>query len=105
MEISHRSMAAVWLSGFEETPDDSGELCLVEVFGKDVEPGRSAEVGMGVKKLRDPRLVHDFAAPRAPVDVAGWHEYAVRWDDAQAVFSLDGDTCAPAATRRPIRCR
>lgn len=90
MEISRRSMAAVWLSGFEETPEDSGELCLVEVFGKDVEPGRSAEVGMGVKKVGDPRLTHDFAAPRLPIDVADWHEYAVRWDEVEAVFSVDG---------------
>jgi hypothetical protein len=91
MEISHRSMAAVWLSGFEETPEDGGEICLVEVFGKDVEPGRSAEIGMGIKKLGDPRLVHDFAAPRLAIDVAEWHEYAVRWDDASAVFSVDGE--------------
>jgi hypothetical protein len=90
MEISHRSMAAVWLSGFEETAEQSGELCLVEVFGKDVEPG-SAEIGMGVKKLHDPDLVHDFAAPRVPVDVGDWHEYAVRWDDQQAVFTVDGE--------------
>src|SRR5690242_17401434 len=39
MEISHRSMAAAWLSGFEETPEQSGELCLVEVFGSALEPG------------------------------------------------------------------
>lgn len=90
MELSHRSMAAVWLSGFGETPDQSGELCLVEVFGKDLEPGRSAEVGMGVKQLGDPRLVQDFAAPRVPIDVSEWHEYAVRWDDDSAVFSVDG---------------
>jgi hypothetical protein len=101
MELSHRSMAAVWLSGFEETPEDSGELCLVEVFGKDVEPDRSAEVGMGVKKLGDPRLEHDFAAPRLSIDVAEWHEYAVRWDDDAAVFSVDGQpvrTCSRPPT-------
>jgi hypothetical protein len=91
MEISHRSMAAVWLSGFEETPEQSGELCLVEVFGKDLEPGRSAEVGMGIKKLRDARLVHDFAAPRVSIDVSDWHEYAVRWDDDEASFTVDGE--------------
>jgi hypothetical protein len=90
MEISSRSMAALWLSGFEDRPEDSGELCLLEVFGKDVEPGRSAEVGMGIKKLGDPRLVHDFAAPRLPIDVTEWHEYAVRWDEDQAVFTDDG---------------
>jgi hypothetical protein len=90
MELSRRSMAAVWLSGFEEEPEDSGELCLVEVFGKDVVPGRSAEVGMGIKKLRDPRLDHDFAAPQVPVDVTDLHEYAVRWDPAGAEFRIDG---------------
>lgn len=97
MEISPRSMAAVWLSGFEETPEQSGEICLVEVFGKDLEPGRSAEVGMGLKKFRDPHLVHDFAAPRLPIDVVEWHEYAVRWDADEAVFTVDGEhvrTCA-----------
>jgi len=91
MEISHRSMAAVWLSGFEERPEDSGELCVVEVFGRDVEPGRSAEVGMGIKHLRDPRLVEDFDAPRVSIDVADWHEYAVHWDGDAAEFTVDGE--------------
>jgi hypothetical protein len=101
MEISHRSMAAVWLSGFEETPEESGEICLVEVFGKDVEPGRSAEIGMGLKKFRDPALTHDFAAPRVSLDVADWHEYAVDWDEHEAVFTVDGRqvrTCAGPPT-------
>lgn len=97
MEVSPRSMAAVWLSGFEETPEQSGEICLVEVFGKDLEPGRSAEVGMGLKKLRDPDLVHDFAAPRVAVDVADWHDYAVRWDAHEAEFSVDGTTVRTCA--------
>ncbi len=97
MEISHRSMAAVWLSGFEESPEESGELCLVEVFGKDLEPGRSAEVGIGTKQLGDPRLLHDFVAPRLPIDVAEWHEYAVSWDDDAATFTVDG---APVHTCR-----
>jgi len=91
MELSDRSMAAVWLSGFEEAPEDSGELCLVEVFGKDRVPRRSAQVGMGVKRLNDPRLAHDFEAPRLPIDVGQWHEYAVRWDEQVAEFSVDGE--------------
>jgi hypothetical protein len=92
MELSHRSMAAVWLSGFEETPEQSGEVCLVEVFGKDVVPGESAEVGMGVKKFRDPAVSADFAAPRVAVDVTEWHTYAVRWAADGAQLSVDGRT-------------
>jgi Glycosyl hydrolases family 16 len=90
MQVGPRSMAAVWLSGFEETPEQSGEICLVEVFGKDVAPGASAEVGMGLKKFRDPDLDQDFAAPRLAIDVADWHEYDVTWDRVSADFSVDG---------------
>ena len=96
MEISHRSMAAVWLSGWEEDPDDAGELCLVEVFGDAVGDG-SAEVGMGVKALHDPRLRPDFAAPALPIDVAEHHDYAVEWDAAEARFSVDGRVVRTAA--------
>jgi hypothetical protein len=37
-------MAAMWLSGFEEDPDDAGELCVVEVFGSSVKPDGTAEI-------------------------------------------------------------
>jgi len=90
MSLSPRSMASLWMVGFEDRPDRCGEICVVEVFGKDLEPGRSAEVGMGFKAFRDPDLAQDFAAPRQPVDVADWHSYAVDWDVDEAVFTLDG---------------
>jgi hypothetical protein len=91
MDLSHRSMAAMWLAGFEEEPDDAGELCVVEVFGRSADDGRSAEIGVGVKQIHDPRLVHDFVAPRLPIDVSDDHDYAVEWDAAGATFSVDGE--------------
>ncbi len=91
MTISPRSMGALWLCGFEDEPERCGEICVVEVFGKDVVPGESAEVGIGLKQIRDPHLTHDFAAPRLPIDVAAFHDYSVRWDDSVAVFSVDGE--------------
>lgn len=95
MEISPRSMAAVWLSGFEDDPDQlqCGEICVVEVFGRSVgsgPDGPSAEVGVGIKPFRDPALADDFAAPRIALDVRETHAYAVEWDAAEAVFTLDG---------------
>jgi Glycosyl hydrolases family 16 len=89
MRLSVRSMAAMWLAGFEEDPTDSGELCVVEVFGRSVRD-RSAKVGVGVKRKQDPRLVDDFVAPRLTIDVGDFHEYAVRWGRDQAEFSVDG---------------
>lgn len=93
MVLSPRSMAALWLSGFEddEAQQECGELCVVEIFGRTVEQD-SAEVGMGIKAFRDPRLREDFAAPRLPLDATRFHEYAVEWDATEAVYSVDGTT-------------
>ena len=79
----------MWLAGFEEYPEEGGELCVVEVFGRSIEGG-SAEIGVGAKQVHDPRLTHDFVAPRLAIDVTEHHTYAVEWDDARAVFSVDG---------------
>jgi hypothetical protein len=91
MTLSQRSMAALWLCGFEDEPDHCGEICVTEVFGKDVVAGSSAEVGVGLKQIRDPDLAQDFAAPRLPIDVAEFHTYAVDWDLQEAVFTVDGE--------------
>lgn len=91
MELSPRSMAALWMSGFEDDDEQlrCGELCVVEVFGRSVREG-SAEVGVGIKAFRDPDLAQDFDAPRLPVDVAAPHTYAVDWDAEVAVLTVDG---------------
>jgi len=105
MRISPRSMAAMWLCGFEEEPEHCGEICVVEVFGKDLVPGESAEVGVGLKQIRDPDLAEDFAAPRLPIDVAEFHTYAVDWGSEEAVFSVDGEEVrrCPAPPTYPLQ--
>lgn len=94
MELTARSMAALWMSGLEDDAarERCGELCVFEIFGKDLGPVSepSAAVGVGVKAFRDPALVQDFAAPRLPIDVVERHMYAVDWDSDEAVFSVDG---------------
>ena len=89
MQLSPRSMAAMWLSGFEEHPDDSGEIRVFEVFGRSLEGDHSAEVGVGVRKLHDPRLVDDLVTPRVEVDVSKFHTYAVAWNVQSANFFVD----------------
>ena len=90
MTLSPRSMAAMWLSGFEERADDGGELCVVEIFGRSVE-GASAAVGVGVKALYDPRLTDDFVDPRLPIDITDLHTYAVEWGDGTSSFFVDDE--------------
>lgn len=90
MALSPRSMAALWLVGWEAVPEESAEICVVEIFGRSIGDD-GCEVGMGLHSFRDPHVPEDFAAPRLAIDPAAMHTYAVRWDAAEAVFSVDGD--------------
>jgi hypothetical protein len=96
--ISARSMFAFYLSGIEDQPDHSGEICVAEIFGSDVQPD-VAHVGIGVKKLRDPVLAQEFSADPLPIDVSEFHTYAVDWRPGALAFSVDGEVvrrCAQA---------
>ena len=65
MELSPRSMAAVWMVGLEDQPERCGEICIFEVFGDAPDgDGPTAAVGMGVHPFRDPALTDEFDAPR-----------------------------------------
>lgn len=87
--LSPRSMASLWLVGFEDEPERSGELCVMEVFGRDVEEDE-ALVGMGFHAFRDPRLAEDFERIRLPIDVTEPHAYEAHWDGGEATFRVDG---------------
>jgi len=79
MELSPRSMAAVWMAGLEDEPARCAEICIFEVFGDalTIAGGRaSAAVGMGVHPFRDPAITDEFAAERVAIDVSEHHVYA-----------------------------
>jgi hypothetical protein len=92
MQLSPRSMAAVWMVGREEQPSQSAEICLVEVFGDALEDGAapSAAVGMGVHPFRDPAIVDEFEVPRLELDVGDLHVYAADWRPGRVDFLVDG---------------
>jgi hypothetical protein len=89
--VTRRSMVAWWMSGLDDAPDHCGELCVTEMFGDAVVPGESAAVGVGIKAFRDPALTEDFAAVRLPIDIGGFHTYAVDWTPSKADFFVDGE--------------
>jgi hypothetical protein len=88
--ITPRSMVAGWLSGIEDTPQHSGEICVFEVFGDAVRPD-GCDVGLGLHKFRDPGLTEDFSALPLPIDIAQFHTYAVDWVPGGLTFSVDGE--------------
>ena len=85
-----RAMAALWLIGYEDEPERSAEICVCELFGRDVEPDRAC-VGVGLHPFGDPRIVDDFERVTVPIDAREPHEYAVEWTPGRAVFLVDGE--------------
>jgi hypothetical protein len=82
-------MLAVWLVGFEETaPEQSGEVCIAELYGHALGSGGST-VRMGIKAHHDPRLRQDMADVALDIDATDWHTYAAAWTAQQTRFYVD----------------
>jgi hypothetical protein len=102
--LTERSMFSAWMVGLEDEPDRCGEICIVEVFGDTLTTGPAGEpvagLGCGVKKIRDPRLVQEFAADPYPIDVGVDHRYAVSWRPGRVEFLVD-DVTVKAVEQAP----
>jgi hypothetical protein len=73
-----RLMVALWMIGIGDAPDRSGEICVAEIFGRNVGTEHAA-VGMGVHPFGDPALTDDFQEVELPIDVRDWHTYSADW--------------------------
>ena len=85
-----RCMAALWMIGYEDEPERSAEICVCEIFGRDV-GAESAKVGMGVHPFGDPRITDEFAAETVPIDAREFHVYAVEWTPGGVEFYVNGE--------------
>jgi Glycosyl hydrolases family 16 len=84
-----RSMVALWMIGYEGDLR-SGEICVCEIFGRDVAPDQAA-VGVGVHPFDDPLLDDDFAQLPVPIDARDFHTYAADWRPGRVEFFVDGE--------------
>jgi RimJ/RimL family protein N-acetyltransferase len=97
--IRHQNaMVAFWPIGFEETPDDCGEICIAEIFGSELDD-EGGWVGVGVKQQTDPRLRTDFDKVRVQGDLTAPHDYAVEWTPERLRFFVDGRWVKTVAQR------
>lgn len=87
--VTPRSMVAFWLSGIEDEPQRSGEICVAEIFGDAIHDG-VVQVGMGLHRFRDPALVEEFETEPLHFDAADFHRYAVDWTPGGLTFLVDG---------------
>lgn len=84
------NLAALWLIGFEDHPEQSGEITLFEAFGHDATPGNT-RVGRGIKKIHDPQLVDEIDQSPLPISLTDWHVYAMNWTPSGIDFFVDGE--------------
>lgn len=81
-------LVALWLIGFESDPRDSVEICVMEIFGRDIHEN-GAILGVGIKKHHDPRVEEDFSKVAVQSDVCDWHTYSVEWTSESVAFYFD----------------
>jgi hypothetical protein len=74
--------------GYEDEPERSAEICVCEIFGRDVGPD-SAAVGMGVHPFGDPGIVDEFSVETVAIDAREFHVYAADWTPESVSFSID----------------
>ena len=86
--VEPRLMAALWMIGVGDPPEQSGELLVAEIFGRDAGP-TSARVGMGVHPFGDSTIVDDFEAVEIPIDVREAHTYSAAWTEARVGWYVD----------------
>lgn len=83
------ALVAFWPVGVEDRPEESGEICVAEVFGSEMDD-TGGLVGVDVKAQHDPRLVDEFVKVRVDGDLTAPHDYAVQWEDDVLRFHVDG---------------
>ena len=83
-----RCLFALWMIGFEDAPERSGEIAIMEIKGTNMAPG-SARVGHGLHPWGDPQLSDDFAETELPIDATQFHIYAAEWAPDRVDFYVD----------------
>lgn len=83
-------VVALWMIGFEDTPEKSSELCIMEIKGWNIKKN-NAIIGMGIHQFNDPKLMEDFSENEYKIDVTEFHLYAVEWTKDKVVFLIDDE--------------
>ena len=83
-----RCMVALWMIGYEDEPDRSAEICICEIFGRNV-TASSVGVGMGLHPFGDARIRDEFSVEPIAIDAREFHVYAADWTPDRVAFFVD----------------
>jgi len=87
--ITSENVIALWMIGFEDTPEKSAEICIVEIKGHNLKKN-SVVVGYGVRPFNDPTITNEFFEEPFAIDATEFHTYAADWSEEKIDFYIDG---------------
>lgn len=82
------TVAALWMIGFEDQPERSSEICIVEIIGSK-QPDEGAIIGYGVHPFGDPKIKDEFYEDHFDIDLSEFHLYAAEWTPDYVDFFID----------------
>ncbi|MBM7841719.1 glycoside hydrolase family 16 protein [Herpetosiphon giganteus] len=86
--IGPNNVVALWMIGFEDQPEHSGELAIMEIKGWNI-GAESLKLGYGVHPWGDSQLTDEFFEDEVALDVGEYHIYAAEWTPSQIDIYLD----------------
>ena len=87
--LAANNVAALWMIGFEDTPEKSAEICIFELKGGNVGEQRSS-IGYGIHPFGDPSLEDEFFEDAFDVNMAEFNTYAAEWTATAVHFYING---------------
>ncbi len=82
------NVCAFWMIGFEDEPQKSGEICLMEIKGENVKQ-ESAINGYGVRAFSDSTLENEFFEEEFKIDAMAFNIYAAEWFPDRIEFFIN----------------
>jgi hypothetical protein len=83
-------LCAFWMIGLGERPNESGEICITEIFGQNISAHES-QINFGVHPFQDPAIKDEFYENKFPVNAANFHIYAAEWTPTHIDFYIDNE--------------
>jgi Glycosyl hydrolases family 16 len=85
---SSGNLASLWMIGYEDLPEKSGEIALFEIVGAH-RSDTASSIRYGIHPWADPNLTDEFHEQVLAIDTACYHLYAVEWTPTHVDFYVD----------------
>ena len=85
---SNNNVCAFWMIGFEDVPEHSSEICIMEIKGNNIRNSQSVN-GHGLRAFADPNLKDEFFEDPYDFEASNFHIYAAEWRPDGIDFYID----------------